>query len=130
MPFVSCKSFTPTGKPFTVGAWCKSESTNGVLVSWGGRANGLVLYIENGVPHAAVRSKGELFVATASQSIETGAWTHLAAVVRANGRLALLVDGKQVAATPVVAIAKKPNEREPKKPFTLGGSYSLINLWI
>jgi hypothetical protein len=110
------RTFTPAGKTFTVGAWCKPEVTNGVLVSWGGGANGMALYVENGVPHAALRSKGELFITRARQPIKVGDWTHVAAILRANGRLALLVNGKPAGPPSVaVAIASKPNEG-----FTIG----------
>jgi arylsulfatase A-like enzyme len=109
------RTFTPAGKPFTIGAWCKPEATNGVLLSWGGGANGFSLYLENGVPHAALRSKGELFITRGRQPIAVNKWVHLAAILRTNGRLALLVDGKPSGATPAVAIAAKPHDA-----FSLG----------
>ena len=126
------RSFTPAGKTFTIGAWCKPENTNGVLVSWGGGANGMVLYIENGVPHAALRSKGELFVTRGRQPVKSNEWTHLAAILRANGRLALLLNGKPAGSPTVsVAIAAKPNES-----LTLGadpgskvGNYMEASSW-
>jgi arylsulfatase A-like enzyme len=104
------RTFSPAGKPFTVGAWCRPEQKDGVLLSWGGGANGLALYLEDGVPHAALRSKGELFVARAQQPIRTNEWVHLAAVLRANGRWALLSDGKPAGGVSAVAMNRKPNE--------------------
>ena len=109
------ETLSPVGKPFTFGAWCKPESTNGVLLSWGGGGSGFTLYLQDGIPHAAVRSGGKLCVVGGRQPLKAGEWSHLAAVLRANGRLALLINGRQMSAVPARGISTRPREG-----FTIG----------
>jgi len=86
----------PTYKPLTVGAWCKPEDPEGVLISHGTGNFGYSLYLQNGTTHFAVRAGQQLFLVSGSARIRAGRWTHIAATLDAEGRLELRVDGRIV----------------------------------
>ncbi len=90
------QSLNPAFKPFVVGAWCKSESNDGVLFTLGERNFGLGLYLENGRPHFVLRSDAVLYVAAGSENIKPGNWFHIAGKVDKQGFVHLLVNGKPV----------------------------------
>jgi len=98
----------PSGKPFTVGAWCKPESADGVIIAQGGGSHGFALYLKEGMPQFAVRSRGALSVVSGKEKLAPGEWTHLAGVLNARGELHLRVNGKHAAMTKGGAIAVKP----------------------
>jgi hypothetical protein len=79
-------------RALTVGARCKPASPNGVIVSMGDALNGFSLYLQDGIPRFAVRSKGVLHTVVGSAPLELGAWAHVAGVIGARGELTLVVD--------------------------------------
>lgn len=97
-------------KPFTVGAWCKPQGNGGIVISLGGAAQGFSLYVEDGVPCAAVRSAGQLATVRGKEKLATGEWTHLAAILGAGGELRLLVNGKAAGTTKSAGIQSKPRD--------------------
>ena len=85
-------------KPFTVMAWVKSESKNGVVVARGGAATGYSLYLKDGLPKFGIaRAQGAQFIAAGSQPA-VGSWVHLAGVIKPT-QIELYVNGKLAAAT-------------------------------
>ena len=98
----------PSGKPFTVGAWCKPESADGVIIAQGGGSHGFSLYMKEGVPQFAVRSRGLLSVASGKEKLAPGEWAHLTGVLNARGEIHLRVNGKDVEMAKSGAIAAKP----------------------
>ena len=98
-------------KAITVGAWCKPEAADGVVISQGGGSHGFALYLKDGVPRFAVRSKGTLAVATGKEPLPLGQWVHLTGVLNAKGELHLRVDGKSVGMAKGGAIAAKPFDK-------------------
>ena len=97
-----------SGKPFAVGAWCKPESLDGVIIAQGGGSHGFALYLKEGLPQLALRSRGTLSVASGKEKLMPGEWTHLAGVLNARGELHLRVNGKHVGTAKSGAIATKP----------------------
>lgn len=94
-----------------MGAWCKPESGDGVLISQGGGSHGFAIYLRNGLPHFAVRSGGTLAVAAGMEKMPEGEWVHLSGLLMARGDISLRVNGKEVAKAKSAAIAAKPFDK-------------------
>jgi arylsulfatase A-like enzyme len=97
-------------KPFTVGLWITPESSNGVAVALGGGAHGFSLFLRDGVPHFAVRSANELFMVKARNALAIGQRAHLAGVLRADGTIQLIVNGKAAGSVPAGPITTRPRD--------------------
>lgn len=82
------------GQPLVLGAWCHAGASRGVVAAVGGEAEGVSLFLADGVPTFAVRSAGKLTVAKADDRLPRGRWSHLMGVLGADGRLRLWVNGK------------------------------------
>jgi outer membrane protein assembly factor BamB len=82
----------PTGKPLTVEAWIHADRPHGVVLAHGGHSHGYTLYLEQGRPHFTVRAK-DLTATVAAEDRVVGRWCHLAAVLTADKRLELYIDG-------------------------------------
>lgn len=98
----------PSGKPFTVGAWCRPESADGVIIAQGGGSHGFALYVKDGLPQFAVRSRGTLSVVGGKEILVPGQWAHLTGLLNARGEIRLRVNGKVVGMAKSGAIAAKP----------------------
>ena len=85
------------GRAMTVGAMCKPSAPDGVIVSMGDAMDGFSLYVQDGVPHFAVRTKGTLHEVVATDPINLDQWTHIAGVIGPKGGLSLLVNAWMVA---------------------------------
>ena len=105
-----------SGKPFTIGAWCRAEQADGVIAAQGGGSQGWALFLKDGVPQFALRSGGQLAVAKAAQPVKTGEWIHLAGTLDPRGELTLWIDGKSSGTAKSPAIASKPRD-----VFNVGG---------
>jgi len=97
-------------KPFSVGLWITPRSGNGVAVALGGASHGFSLFLQDGVPHFAVRSASQLFVVKARESLPAGQRAHIAGVLRANGSIQLIVNGKATGSMPAGPITVKPRD--------------------
>ena len=84
----------PSGSPVVIGAWIDPSISKGVLIAIGGETTGLSLYLKDGVPTFAVRSKGKRTLAQAERRATAGRWTHLMGVLEADGRIRVWVDGR------------------------------------
>jgi hypothetical protein len=102
-------------RPLTVGAMCRPSAPDGVIAAMGGTSDGFTLYLQGGVPHFAVRVSGTLRVVVAPEAVELDQWVHLAGVVDAKGKLALLVNTWPVAESQGSLLARAPAEA-----FTIG----------
>jgi len=89
-------SLNPAGKPLSVEAWVKAEKPDGVVLAHGGGGIGYTVYLRGGRPHFAVRTAENLKTISAKEKI-TGRWVYLAAVLTADKRVQLYVDGKLAA---------------------------------
>jgi N-acetylglucosamine-6-sulfatase len=98
-------------KPLTVGAWVKPASEDGVLIAHGGKSQGFSLYLENGIPHFAIRSGGALYTVAGEKQISQGEWTHLAGRLSIEPDLRLLVDGQVTATAEGQPLQAQPNGR-------------------
>ena len=87
-------SLDPSGSPIVLGAWVDPAVSKGVLIALGGSTTGMSLYLKDGVPTFAVRSKGKLTFARAERRISAGRWTHLMGVLESDGRVRVWVDGR------------------------------------
>ena len=98
-------------KPITVGAWCKPDAAEGVVISQGGGSHGFSLYLKDGLPQFALRSKGSLAIASAKEKVPPGEWVHLLGVLNARGEIHLRVNGKNVGMAKSGPITAKPFDR-------------------
>ncbi len=101
-------SLDPDSKPFTVGAWCKPERGDGVILALGGASHGFSLYLKEGVPCLTVRAGGELLVARSTQKLPLNEWTHVVGTLKDTGEVVVFVDGKPAATAPGGAVQSKP----------------------
>lgn len=97
----------PSAKPITVAARCRPTSGDGVLLAQGGEAHGYSLFLQDGIPHFAVRSGGALRV-VGGRKIPLDRTVHLAGVLDKEGRLHLHVDGQPVASAEGHYITRRP----------------------
>lgn len=82
-------------KPFTVSADIDASGPNGVIVAQGAAANGYALYLQDGKPAFALRSRRGLTALIAESALGVGRH-QLQAQLGADGTLLLSVDGKVV----------------------------------
>ena len=109
----------PAGRSFSVGALCRPESPDGVLVAMGDRTNGFSLYLRGGVPHFAVRSAGELTLLVGDKPVQDNQWLHLMGTVSSQGQIILLVN-----AWPAAEMKGKLIAEQPTKPLSVGADPS------
>lgn len=104
------ESLDPTLKPWTVEAWIKPESDNGVVLAHGGQSHGYALYLQDGRPIFAARASGDVCVAAGPERLG-GGWAHLAGVLTPSSELVLYVNGEPAArAESSGFIGQNPNE--------------------
>lgn len=103
-------TFDVANKPFTAGARIKAESPTGVAAALGGGAQGFSLYLQDGVPHFAVRADSELYTVKAREALPLNQRAHLAGILRANGTIQLFVNGKAAGSRPAAPISRKPRD--------------------
>jgi N-acetylglucosamine-6-sulfatase len=100
----------PALKPWTVEAWVKPESGNGVVVAHGGQSHGYALYLQGGCPTFAARVSGDICAVAGPEKVG-GDWTHLAGVLTPASELILYVNGEPVATAESSGfIGQNPNE--------------------
>ena len=118
---------SPGVVPWTVEARIKAESRNGVIMAQGGEANGYSLYLQDGIPHFAVRIEEALAEIAGKDPIGNG-WIRLTAALTKDGAK-LYVDGKLVASGNVGLLAVNPAEglQIGRDTGTLVGSYKDAN---
>ena len=97
-------------KPFMAGLWITPESGNGAAMAMGGGSHGFSLFLRDGIPHFAIRSAGELFVAKARETLPLGKRSHLIGILRANGHIQLIVNGKAAGSIPAGPITTRPRD--------------------
>jgi arylsulfatase A-like enzyme len=83
----------PAYKPMTIGAWIKPTAKDGVIMAQGGVSLGYALYLKDGTPTFAIRAGGQL-KEVKSRELELNEWSHVVAVLDADGRGRLIVDGR------------------------------------
>jgi arylsulfatase A-like enzyme len=88
----SSEQLDPEYKPITLGAWCKPNSKDGVIVAQGGQSLGYSLYLRGGVPFFAIRSDGQLKKVRGKRIIENE-WTHVAAILDVEGKGQIYLNG-------------------------------------
>ncbi|MBN1491974.1 MAG: sulfatase-like hydrolase/transferase [Phycisphaerae bacterium] len=109
-------SLDPTYRPLTVGAWCKPDAADGVLVAHGSTMFGYSLYLKNGYPCFDVFAGANPFQLVGPEKLPLEQWTHVAATIDADARLALWVNGQPVAR---LDDGFHVNDR-PSDPFSVG----------
>jgi arylsulfatase len=83
-------------RALVISAEIEPAGTNGVIVAQGGKANGFALYLQDGKPALAFRSRRQLTTIIASEPLRAGHFK-LEARIAANGAISISVDGKAVA---------------------------------
>jgi arylsulfatase A-like enzyme len=121
----------PSQKPFTVGAWCKPDAADGVILAHGGRSHGYTLFLKDGVPHFAVRDRRKLAVVKGKEALPIGQWTHLAGMLTSKAQIRLWVNGAAVGTADSEPIAQKPRDAlaigdDPESPV---GEYGASRTW-
>ncbi|MFH1266724.1 MAG: sulfatase/phosphatase domain-containing protein, partial [Planctomycetota bacterium] len=110
------ESLDPTYRPLTVGAWCKPESPDGVILAHGNQVFGYSLYLKDRVPHFAVRLSGLLLEVHGNKPVEVDKWVHLAATINPAGRITIYQDGDEVGALDEGHFVAQP----PRDGFNVG----------
>jgi len=104
-------SLNAARKPLTVTAWIKTDRGDGVVLARGAGINGYSLYIRGGKPRFAVTSSRKAYETVGKRKVALDKWTHLAGVLRRDGRLQVYLDGDLVGErTGVPLIPKTPIE--------------------
>ena len=83
-------------KPLEISAEIEPAGTDGVIVAQGRQGQGYALYLTGGKLAFAVREKKELTTIVAKEPLGSGHFV-VQASLHADGSMALVVDGKQVA---------------------------------
>ncbi len=89
----STDRLNPAYKPLVVGAWCRLDEADGVVVAQGGESQGFSLFVQRNIPVFAIRSEGVLKQVRGPR-VTLGEWTHIAAVLDANGQAQIYLNGK------------------------------------
>ena len=89
-----------------------------MVVSQGGATRGYALYVTHGKLAFAVRKNGELTTIVAREPLGKGHFS-VQATLHQDGALALLVDGKQVAAGKAAGLIQE----QPKVGFSVGTAF-------
>ncbi len=91
------ESLDPTYRPLVVGAWCKPQAADGVILSHGNGTFGYSLYLKEGKPRFVVRLSRLKMEVVGPEQVALDRWVHLAAAADAKRQLTLFVDGRPVA---------------------------------
>jgi len=118
--FTKSKSLDPTKQPIVVEAWIKAERPNGVVVARGGPADGYALVLKDGRPRFVVRRNGEIFPATAKQSV-LGKWTHLVGMLTKEKQVRIYVNGKLAKTSKAAGLIEKDPVQSLEIGADLGG---------
>jgi len=102
-------------KALEISAEIEPTGTEGVVVTQGGAAHGYAIYLTNGKLAFAVRENGELTTIVAKDPLGSGHFL-VQATLHKDGGLALLVDGKQVAAGKADGLIPQ----QPRAGFSVG----------
>ncbi|MDE2681989.1 MAG: LamG domain-containing protein, partial [Verrucomicrobiota bacterium] len=135
------KTMDPTGKPLTVSAWVNVKRPNGVILARGGPANGYALVIQRGTPAFLIRAEDKLASVSARGKV-LNRWVHIAAVLEADKRMHIFVDGKPaghgkaaalIASTPLQGLEIGSDDASPvgtyKSPNTLTGMIDNVRIY-
>ncbi len=113
--FPQSDALDPTGKPLTVEAWIMRDDGDGVILAYGGPANGYALALHEGKPAFHLRMDNKLTTAMGKEAVTDG-WHHVAGVLTADLKLQTYLDGKLVAETTAPSLMKS----KPKQPMEIG----------
>ena len=102
------KSIDPAAKPLTIGAWCRPEAEDGVVLAQGGASFGYSLYIKERKPVFGVRNDDKLLEVAGAEKLPLNESVHLAGTLDKKGNLNLYVNGKKVVKGKGHFIAQKP----------------------
>jgi arylsulfatase A len=105
------------GKALEISAEVDATGTSGVIVSQGGAAQGYAVYLKDGRLAFAVRETRVLTTIGAKEPLGTGHF-QIQATLAADGKMALLVDGKQVAD----GKAAGPIPQQPRAGMSVGNA--------
>jgi len=91
----SSDELNPAYKPIAIGAWCRPDEPDGVLIAQGGESQGYSLYLQNKMLVFAIRAAGILKQVRGGR-VPIDQWSHVAALLDADGQAHLYVNGKPV----------------------------------
>jgi hypothetical protein len=116
--FPDADSLAVDEKGFTLACWVLPDSGNGILFNHGAGVTGYTLSLQNEKPVFDVRAAGSKEVVTISGSGVLGeGWHHVAAVLGADKKMTLYVDGMVVAEGQAKGFPGRP-----KVSLSLGGA--------
>jgi outer membrane protein assembly factor BamB len=116
--FPDADSLAPGDKGLTLECWVLPDSGNGVLINQGASQTGYSLSLQNEKPVFDVRAVGSKELVTISGKGVLGeGWHHLAAVLGADKKMTLYVDGAVVAEGQAKGFPGRP-----KVPVSLGNA--------
>ena len=96
--------------PWTIEVSLKTDRPDGVILAHGGRSHGYILFLQDRIPHFAMRIGNELIDLAAQKPITDG-WVRLGGIIGRDYALKLYVDAAQVGSSPRAGfITNNPNE--------------------
>jgi len=103
--FRNSKSLNPKGKPISIAAWVKTSAKNGTVLVRGANAIGFALIITDSRPRMLLRQEGKTHSSLSAKSIGSD-WTHVAGVLRPDGRMEVYVGGELTGSVKGVPLLK------------------------
>ena len=94
----------PTALPLSFGAWVKPERGHGMIFSYGGDGDGYGLYLDSGQAVLKVAGEGRGVRVESKQRLPNDQWTHVAAIMTADGNAMILINGQLSDQKPVPAL--------------------------
>ncbi len=113
--FKNSPSLNPAGTPLSVAAWVKTEAPDGTILVRGANLNGFALVLTDRKPRMLLRTKEKTYDAMGQTPIGTD-WTHVAGVLRPDGRMEVYIDGRAAGSTEGVPLLAG----EPMIPMKVG----------
>ena len=115
--FTDADSLAPGDKGLTLECWIMPDDASGVLMNHGAGLTGYALTLENKKPVFHVRGqKVDCATITSKEALSEG-WHHVCATLGADKKMALYVDGAEVAKGEANGLPGRP-----KVPFSLGNA--------
>ncbi len=114
--FPRSDSLNPTGQPISLEAWIKPTKAGGVVVARGGPQRGYALVLQNSRPTWILREDGKTS-SIQGPRLTLSKWTHLTAVVGADLKMRLYVDGQLKAS----GVAHSLLTGDPAQSLEIGG---------
>jgi len=93
LSFGRTSSLDPAGKAITIAAWVRPDAPDGTILVRGANVFGFALVLTDRKPRMLLRMKGKTHEVVGSEPIGKD-WTHVAGVLRKDGRMEVYTNGR------------------------------------